>query len=248
VKLWDLSSSEPPKDVANHAKSVYSVAFSPDGKWLASCGEDDSRIRVWNVAEAKNHKELNAEDADDKNQRRSIFRAVFTSDSKHLVTCGADRSLRLWDVESAQEEKRFEAIEYSVYTEKEKKIERLAKKGASDFALYCLALNADSSQIAAGGADKTIRIWDRASGELRQTIGGLADYVYGLAFAEENRIVSLGHTGRVHAWNALDAAPIGSTKLPAFALQFALSPDGTQLAVGCIDARTHVMEIPRAAR
>jgi WD40 repeat protein len=247
VKLWDLSSPDPPKDVANHSKAVYSVAFSPDGKWLASCGEDDTRIRIWNVAEGKNHKELNAEDADDNNQRRSIFRAVFTPNSKRLVSCGADRSLRLWDVESGQEEKRFEAIDYLVYKEKDKKIERTARKGASDFALYCLALNPDGSLIAAGGADKTIRIWDRASGELRQTIGGLPDYVYGLAFMEHNRLVALGHTGRAYVWNTLDAKPIGSTKLPAFALQCALSPEGARLAVACADARTYVVEIPQIA-
>jgi WD40 repeat protein len=152
----------------------------------------------------------------------------------------------LWNVESGEEVRRFAAIEYIVYTEKDKKIERTAKKGASDFALYCVAVSADGSLLAAGGADKTIRIWDRNSGELRLTIEGHNDYIYGLNFVEPNRLASLGHTGKVYLWSVADGAAQGAIKLPAFALQFAVSSNRDLLAVGCADAHAYVIKVTDA--
>lgn len=249
VKLWDLSSTDPPKDVGSHGKAVYCVAFSPDGKWLASCGEDDTRIRIWNVAEAKSFKELTAEDADDKNQRRSLFGIAFSPDSKQFVTCGADRSLRLWDIEAGKEVRRFEAVEYFVYTEKDKKIERTAKRGASDAALYSVAFSADGTRIAASGADKTIRIWQRESGEIVQTIAGLGDYAYSLQFlSTESRLLSCGHTGHVHVWNAADGSELFHVRLPSFAQGAASSPNGAKIAAGGADGSAYVVALPSSAQ
>jgi len=41
------------KDVASHFKAVYCVDFRPDGKMLASCGEDDGTVLLWDVGADK---------------------------------------------------------------------------------------------------------------------------------------------------------------------------------------------------
>lgn len=243
VKLWNAESLETSKDIASHSKGVHAVAFSADGKLVASCGEDDSRILLWDVAAAKSLKQLTAEDPDDKNQRRSLHALAFRPNSAQLATCGADRTLRLWDLEQAKEIRRFEAVEYQLFTEKDNKVERTAKRAASDFALYALAFSPDGKTLAAGGLDKTIRLWDVDSGELRHTIKDHPGFVYALAFISDNRLVSAGHTGQIRIWQLGDSAAIAALVAPSFLHAAALSPDQRQLAVACADGKAYLVPL-----
>jgi WD40 repeat protein len=243
VKLWNANADQPAKDVAAHGKAVYSIAIDSSGKLLASCGEDDGRILLWDLAAGKALKQLSQEDPDDKNQKRSLHAIAVSPDGRQLVSGGADRTVRLWDIEAAKEMSRFEAAEYQLFTEKDNKVERATKKAASEFAIYAVAFSPDGKLVAAGGLDKTIHIWDAASGELRQTLANHPGFVYGLAFVVENRVLSVGHTGQICDWNVTSPKPVTSLKLPALAQSVALSPDGTQVAVGCINAKTYALKI-----
>lgn len=243
VKLWSAATLDTSKDIASHTKAVHSIVFSADGKLVASCGEDDTRILLWDVSAAKSLKQLTAEDADDKNQRRSIHALAFRPHVAQLAACGADRTLRLWDLE--QEIRRFEAVEYPLFSEKDNKVERTAKRAASDFALYALAFSPDGKTLAAGGLDKTIRLWDVESGELRHTIKDHPGFVYALAFTSDNRLVSAGHTGQIRIWKPGESA-VASLAVPSFIHAAALSPDHAQLAIACADGKAYLA--PLSAR
>ncbi len=243
VKLWNAETLDAAKDIANHTKGVHAVAFSADGKLAASCGEDDTRILLWDVAAGKSLKQLTAEDPDGKNQRRSLHSLAFTPDGKQLAACGADRTLRLWDLEQAKENRRFEAVEYQLFTEKDNKVERTTKRSASEFALYALAFSLDGKTVAAGGLDKTIRLWDVNSGVLRQTITGHPGFVYSLAFTGDDRLISAGHTGQIRLWKMGESTAVTSLSVPSLIHAAVLSPDRSQLAVACADAKAYVVPL-----
>src|SRR6516225_5291236 len=67
-----------------------SLAFSPDGKYLASVGGQGSSVRLWDVAARKMAAELRPTD---------VLVVAFSPDGKTLASCG-DRRIVLWDVAS----------------------------------------------------------------------------------------------------------------------------------------------------
>ena len=73
-----------------HTDSVNSVAFSPDGKTLAS-GSDDGTIRLWDVKSGRSLRELTG-------HSDYVMSVAFSPDSKTLASGSEDNTIRLWDV------------------------------------------------------------------------------------------------------------------------------------------------------
>jgi WD40 repeat protein len=79
-----------------HIGSVVSVAFSPDGKTLASGGGDGS-IKLWDVASGKLRATLTGH-----KERRTIWVLAFSADGKALASAGDFNSIRVWDVRTGR--------------------------------------------------------------------------------------------------------------------------------------------------
>lgn len=69
---------------------MYALAFSPDGKKLASAGED-RRVKIWDLATSSCVKDF-------KGHTDSIYALEWTSDSSLIASSGLDGTLRFWDV------------------------------------------------------------------------------------------------------------------------------------------------------
>ena len=57
VRLWDAATGEPCATLP-HPGVVRDLAFGPDGTWLVTGGEQDDRLRIWDVATARVRKEI----------------------------------------------------------------------------------------------------------------------------------------------------------------------------------------------
>ncbi len=158
VRLWSASTAEPVATLHGHeSEIVTSIAFSPDGAWIAS-GSHDATIRAW---EASTGKQLNATiriwDASTgkqlnmfRSRQESVSSVAFFPPGGHRLATGSmDRTIMIWDTTSGEE------------------VAELRGGGRwRGSPIQCICLSPDGSRIAAGcSVDNKIRIWDTTTGE-----------------------------------------------------------------------------------
>jgi WD40 repeat protein/tRNA A-37 threonylcarbamoyl transferase component Bud32 len=144
VRLWDLETGELLGRLEGHTGWVRCVAFSPDGRQALSGGGGpaeeghwiDCTVRVWDL---ETHKELQRFEGHD----RPVWSAVFLPDGRRVLS-GGDPIARLWGVDSGKELRAFEG----------------------HFAtINGVALSPDGQHVASASDDRTVRLWDVASGK-----------------------------------------------------------------------------------
>jgi WD40 repeat protein len=139
IDLWDMRTHERSTRLFGHTAFVHSVAFSADGRQLASCGTDRT-VRVWDVAAAKCVAVLNG-------HTDEVFSAVFHPDGTRLASGGRDRAVWLSDLATGQEVARLEGHTNYIFT---------------------LTLSPDGTSLISGSGDGTVRIWDTETPARRQ--------------------------------------------------------------------------------
>jgi len=92
LTLWDIASQQPLSPTLSISQYVWSVAYSPDGKIVATSGNQDSMIRLWDVAASQQvGGPLTGHAA-------AVKSVAFSPDGKLLASASDDATIRLWDV------------------------------------------------------------------------------------------------------------------------------------------------------
>ncbi len=114
------------------------------------------------------------------------------------------------------------------------------RRGSS--VVSAVALNTAGTEVAAAGDDHMVRIWKIGDGGSIRTLRGHTDWVRGLAYSPDDRLLASGGDDRnVIVWDAATGQAIRTSQLPARAIYaIAFGPQSDKIAIAGFDSKVHV--------
>src|SRR5262245_24426714 len=184
VTVWDVATGEKLLTLQVPNGAAFDVAFSPDGKFMASGAAtfrgEEGEVRVWSAVSGELVHTL-------RGHTGPIGTLVFSPDSRRLASAGRDKKIKIWDVTTG--------------------LEAITLHGHID-TVWAMAFSPDGHLLASPSADQTVRIWDatpleQERGAELETLVGHKGQVNSVAFSADSRYLATAGADRiVRVWDA----------------------------------------------
>ncbi|HKU76192.1 MAG TPA: TIR domain-containing protein [Pyrinomonadaceae bacterium] len=258
AEMWDVRTWQKVADLPGHSEDIRDIAFSPDGRLVATAGGE---VRIWETGTGKSvavFKErswrvvfspdgkwlgtLNTQTtahirevgtwrdvAELRGHTAWIRTIAFSNDGSRILTAGEDRTARLWETGTWRE--------VAVLEEHEGRIDEVS-------------FSPDSRYLVTASWDKTARLWDAVTGKLVSVLEGHTGFVNSARFSPDGRLVATAADSTVRIWDGITGQSV--IVIPVFTQGFdssgsqrsvrsaIFSPDGKSLLVSGSDATTRI--------
>ncbi len=257
-RLTSLMASSPALVLAQHERTVFAAAVTPDGQRLVT-GSFDKTARVWDLGTGEVLQVLEGHDD-------YIYAVDITPDGQRLVTGSLDRTARVWDLETGALLHVLDGHEARIWTLDVTPDGTRVVTGSRDGTarvwdletgalvrvfeghegdISSLAITPDGRKLVTGMADNTVHVWDLGTGTLIRRLEGHQDGVCAAAVAPNGRHLLTGsydHTARV--WDLETGALIRTLEGhggPVYSTAF--TPDGERLVTGSEDKTARAWDL-----
>jgi WD40 repeat protein len=241
---WPLEDDTPAavRIIEAHKGWVRALAVSPDGKTLATCG-NDHLVKLWSVSDCQPLAELIGHE-------NHVYNIAFHPDGRHLVSGDLKGIVKVWDLAKASVERDLDAKVLHKYDPT-----FMADHGgvrsmaiSPDGQLLACAGITNVSNAFAGVGNPLVVLFDWESGKHKQLLKPRENFqgtAWGVGFHATGHIVGVagGSGGMLYFWKPDAATDVFALKLPQNARDLDLHPDGRRLVIACADGAVRVYDL-----
>ncbi|MGI9472607.1 MAG: WD40 repeat domain-containing protein [Rubripirellula sp.] len=178
VKVFDVRNGRVVRDFGEvHSDTVLGLAFSPDGRMLASSAADKT-IRLFDLAQGKAIRSLEG-------HTHHVLSIAWQDDAQTLASASADQTLKVWNIETGEQRRTISGFNKEI---------------------TAVAFVQSGNQVMTACADGQVRLYDSANGKLVRSFNASGDFLYTLSVTPDGEeLVAAGQSGKVRFWTVKDA-------------------------------------------
>lgn len=233
-----------------HEGPIFDIAWSPDGRTLAS-GSADQTVGLWDVETAELRRTL-------KGHKDFVRSVSWSPDGKALASASNDRTIRVWNSATGEVWHTLKGHSSLVNSAQWSPDGRTIASGSDDYTIrvwgagggevrhtlkrgdnivLTLSYSPDGKTLASGSWGRTIRLWDTASGEQRRSLDGHSDPVETVSYSPDGRTLASGsEDGTIRVWDADSGRQLSVLEgHTGWVLVVRYSPDGRLLVSRSLD-------------